>query len=113
MWAPCIKIILPGHNLYILNKDSQKEALISAGYHLCGFGTGAFKLLKMDDSCDNPEFEFKLSTHKDLIIFNGIVATVGKVVNDMRESKPNCEVCYHKIVVDPQNPKEFTLHGHP
>ena len=76
---------------------------------LAGFGKGSFKLLKENEAAPEKAIEFKLSNDEDLICFNGKVLPLGQVVQEQRAKKPEAQVSYHKMVVNDENPKKFSL----
>lgn len=99
-----------GHQIYLVNKganDWQSPSLC-----LCAaYGKGTFKLIKPDqtDVDLSDTVEFNLQSAKDFVVFNGQLATVGQIVNEQLVKKPEAEVCYHKMTVSDDKPKEFTL----
>eukprot|EP00974_Lingulodinium_polyedra_P133773 11226928-Lingulodinium_polyedra.AAC.1 len=63
------------------------------------------------DGSDAPEkyVPFKISSQKDLVVLNGIVMDVGKVVRGQRVKKPDAQTCYHSIKVDEADPQKFCI----
>ena len=96
------------HSVYIFNSNSQ-EWSSDYGY-VCGFGRGTFKMVKMDGS-DAPakSIPYKLSSQEDLVVLNGIVMKVGKVIQDQRSKKPDSQICYHSIKTDESNPHMMSI----
>ena len=98
--------IRSNHKIYILNSTLQ-EWSSNMGF-VAGFGKGIFKLVKADGS-DLPEkaIEFKYTNSLDHVVFNGVVVTLGKVVNEQKAKNPAITVCYHSLTIDDADPKKF------
>ena len=99
--------IRAGHQIYITNKaphavDVPPDSFVAA------FGKGSFKLIKAGEEVAE-NIEFKLQNQDSLVVLNGLVVSVGKVVEEQRVKKPDCEICYHSITQDDQNMKKFEL----
>jgi len=97
--------IRAAHNLYLVNKGACETAL-SEGTFLAGFGKGGFKLLKEENDESLP---FRLQDQDTLVVLNGQVTKLGEVLTEHRVKKPDCQLCYHKIVPHESDPKMFTL----
>jgi len=52
--------------------------------------------------------EFKLKSDEDLVVHNGVVTTIGKLIADRTATDPMCKVCYHTISFSAE-PGKFTL----
>ena len=101
--------IRAGHVIYINNKTTSKVVL-QANTLLCHFGKGGFKLLKGPE--DNPtekQYPYKLLDDKELVVLNNTFQSLGKVVEDQRQTKPDCQVVYHTMKRNDENPKLFEL----
>ena len=96
------------HKVFIVNKAAA-EASLPDGAYVCGMGKGSFKLFKQDQALEGNLYEFKLTDQNDLVVMNGAVVGLGKVVLEQREKNPAVKVNYHNIVIDDGNPKEFKL----
>ena len=97
------------HKIYLVNKSGQEQSL-SAGAFVAGFGKGSFKLLKGEDAEAQPNhILYGLKDDGDTVVFNGHIASLGKVVADQRSKKPDAAVCYHSIALDMNDPKKFKL----
>jgi hypothetical protein len=97
-----------GHRVYICNKGAG-ETTLEQDSLVAGFGKGNFKLMKESDPAPDNAVEFKLQSSDDLVCFNGRICSVGSVVADQREKKPDCQICYHKLTVTDDSPKKFLL----
>ena len=98
-----------GHCPCIANKGSDKEVTLSEGSYVCGFGPGAFKLVKVDDALTGKQIEFKLADHNQRVVLNNQVLTLGTVLAAQRKQKADAQIVYHKITLDANKPQEFTL----
>ena len=104
---PPLLQIRTGHTIYIVNNGTQ-EWVSPPHFNVTGFGKGSFKIVK-DDASVGTGMIFNLASSEDLVVFNGAILTVGKVLNDQKASKPDASICYHSIKLDDTNPKIFTL----
>ena len=100
--------IRAGSIITLQNKTNVKIALL-ANTLLCQFGKGAFKLIKGDENPTEKQYPFALRDDKELVVLGQTVQTLGKVIEDQRQTKPDCVICYHKMVRNEENPKLFTL----
>ena len=105
--APSLQI-RSSHTIYIVNTSPTVE-WTSAMVFIAGFGKGSFKFVKNDNPHDDGVIVFNVTSHKDLVVLNGVVLELGKVVMDQREKKPDAQVCYHKMEIANEDPKTFTL----
>ena len=105
--APSLQI-RSGHAIYIVNTSPTVEWTSAMGF-IAGFGKGSFKFVKNDNPLDDGVIVFNVTSHKDLVVLNGVVLELGKVVMDQREKKPDAQVCYHKMEIANEDPKTFTL----
>ena len=87
------------NTIYILNK-APSDIMLSQWLFLAGFGKGTFKLLKSGEDNLPSALELCWKSSDDLVVFNGAVISLEKVVNDQRASKPECRVCYHNITAN-------------
>ena len=87
------------NTIYILNK-APSDIMLSQWLFLAGFGKGTFKLLKSGEDKLPSALELCWKSSDDLVVFNGAVISLEKVVNDQRASKPECRVCYHNITAN-------------
>jgi hypothetical protein len=100
--------IRSNHTVYYLNPSLQEASANKA--MIAGFGGGGFKMLKADGSdCPEKGVIFKLTSSSDLICFNNAIVDVGTVVAQQRAKNPNANICYHSMVADPNDCKQFTL----
>ena len=76
---------------------------------VAGFGKGSFKLVKSDKPLAESAIVFNVASDKDLVVLNGVVLELGKVVMDQRETKPDAQFCYHKMDISNEGPNTFTL----
>jgi len=98
------------HCAIILNKDSAKDHALACHSFVAALGRGTFKLLKDTSDAAKPEqYEFKLSTQNDLVMLNNTVLPIGKVLATQRESKPDAQVCYHKVTLSESDPTQMTF----
>ena len=104
---PAVLQIRANHTVYLHNKTETEYSSPDKGF-LTSFGKGQFKLVKAGDN-QATGYTFNLTGSEDLVVSNGQVCTVGELVQTMREKKPDCQVCYHNLTTDPQNPKKFSL----
>ena len=95
------------HQVYIVNTGTAEWK--ASGCFLAGFGKGSFKLLKTDQPTPEGSKQFELTTSEDLVVFNGVVMQLGKVVDEARAKRPDIAVCYHKCTTDNEDPKKFKL----
>ena len=93
----------------LLNKDTTKEHSVNMHDQIASFGKGAFKLAKVDDQLGATQLEFKLTGHEDLVVVNNFLQPLGKVLMAQRQTKPDAQICYHSITIDPECPTNFTL----
>ena len=100
--------IRASHTIYIVNKGTAEVSVLQNSY-VAGFGKGAFKLLPGETALSASQKEFKLESHDDKVVFNGLVTTLGKVVTDERVKKPDAQVAYHTLTTDDTNPMHFKL----
>lgn len=100
--------IRAGHTVTLQNKTTVKLVL-QANTLMCHFGKGAFKLIKGDDNPTEKQYPFTLHDDKQLVVFGQTVQSLGKVIEDQRQTKPDCVICYHKMVRNEENPKLFSL----
>ena len=93
--------------VYIVNM-SKAESVLAAGAFVCGFGKGAFKLVttQMEGA---GLVKFTLTSSSDRVVVNNTVTTLDAVIAKQRETKPEAQICYHKIIPDEENPKRFKL----
>ena len=98
-----------GKHLVVLLKIDSQQAKMSEHGMIIGFGKGGFKLQKGDDEIKDDHCLFQLSSEEDLVVLNGVVVSVQKVIMSMRATKPDCKVCYHNLVNHESDPKKFTL----
>lgn len=103
--APTLQ--LRSNHLVVLYNKTETTYTSSAAPFLAGFGKGSFKLVKPGEDTKGHKFEMKSS--EDLVVLNGSVQTLGKVVCDMRDKKPDCQVCYHNLTPDTEDAKKFSL----
>ena len=96
------------HCVVLVNKSTQ-ELSLPANELVLGFGKGAFKLLPGQQESLPVQCEFHLNSYEDLVVFNNSVITVGKLVEQQHESKPDAKICYHKFVDNTEDPKKFKL----
>ena len=75
---------------------------------LAMFGKGGFKLLKSDQETTDKQILFTLVDHNQLVVLNNAVVTLGKVLSDQRDTKPDATFCYHSMTLNTDNPKQFT-----
>jgi hypothetical protein len=95
--------IRAGHQVYITNMTAQ-EISLGAYTFVAGFGKGGFKLIKEGEA---GLMEFKIADQNTMVFFNNMVMTVGKVLQDQRKKKPDCNICYHTITPDDSDPAKF------
>ena len=95
-------------NIYILNKDTTKEVHLTVNDAVAGFGKGDFKMLKQEQALDDTMIPYFLKDSNTQVCFNGSLTTLGHLVSEMRETKPDVTVCYHKLEMNESNPMEFT-----
>jgi hypothetical protein len=95
------------HAVYLV--AGEEEYTSATDGFLCGFGKGSFKLVKAADAASAAGVQFCLGGSEDLVVFNGQVCALGKIVSDMRVTKPDAPVCYHNLTLDAEDPKKFTL----
>jgi hypothetical protein len=100
--------IRASHTIYIVNTGTSEVSVLQNSY-VAGFGKGAFKLLPGQTAPHAGMKEFKLESHDDKVVFNGLVTTLGKVVADERAKKPDAHVAYHTLTTDATNSQHFTL----
>ena len=94
---------------YIVKKSTSKDTTISVNEHVAGFGKGGFKLIKDAALLEDKNVEFKLLGPDTIIQVNGVTTTLVKVLQQQRESVPDCKVNYHKITWDPKNLQKLIL----
>ena len=87
------------NTIYILNMATSEIAL-SQWIFLAGFGKGTFKLLTSEEETRPSALGLGWNSSDNLVVFNGTVISLEKVVNDQRASKPECRVCYHNITAN-------------
>jgi hypothetical protein len=100
--------IRAAHTIWIVNKAATEVSVLQNSY-VAGFGKGAFKLLLGETAVAANQKEYKLTSHDDKVVFNGLVTTLGKVVTDERAKKPDAQVAYHSLTADAINSQHFTL----
>ena len=105
--APWIQLRV-GNLIYIVNKNTQEQTL-AAGSFVTSFGKGSFQLLKKDQEPAANHHEFNLSSEADMVVFNGVMTMIGKVLFDERAKKPDASIAYHKLELNDADPKKFTL----
>lgn len=88
---------------------SIAEEWQSSSLHVCSFGKGSFKLCKDGDDKETNFVEWKVTSHEDLVVFQGAQTTIGQLVNEQRKKKPDDGIAYHKMESDPTNPLAFKL----
>ena len=94
-------------NVHLVN-TSADELTVANNAYLASFGRGSFKLLPGDSEPAANQTEYVLTNHDDLVVFNGIVMSLGKVVADERSKKPGASLAYHSLTLDESNPKLFS-----
>ena len=92
-----------------MNTSTGKEMAINTNEHVAGFGKGGFKLIKDAALLADKNVEFKLLGPDTIIQVNGVTTTLVKVLQQQRESVPDCKVNYHKITWDPKDLQKFTI----
>jgi hypothetical protein len=100
--------IRANHTVYYVNPSLQEITVNRA--MIAGFGSGGFKMLRADGS-DTPEksVPFVLKSSSDYICFNNAIVDLGQVVQQQRTKNPTANICYHSMVHDPNDSKQFTL----
>jgi hypothetical protein len=99
-----------GHKIYLVNKGTSDWQ--SPSMCMCAaYGKGNFKLIKPGQTDEDLAggVAFNLQSSKDVVVYNNQLVTLGQVVNDQLHKKPDAEICYHKMTVSDESPKEFTL----
>ena len=106
------------HALYLVNKSPTLEMTSAMHAFVGAFGKGTFKMQKAP-AADPPApgapaaapltNAFILKNSDDHMVYAGVVRTLGDVVAEKRVSKPDAEVCYHKLEADDVDPKQFKL----
>ena len=91
-----------------MNKSTSKDTT-NVNEHVAGFGKGGFKLIKDAALLEDKNVEFKLQWPDTIIQVNGVTTTLLKVLQQQRESVPDCKVNYHKITWDPNDLQKFTI----
>ena len=81
------------HIVYIVN-TSADELTVANNAYLAGFGKGSFKLLPGNSEPAANQTEYVLKNHDDLVVFNGIVMSLGKVVADERSKMHGASLAY-------------------
>ena len=97
-----------GHKAYISN-EGAKDATLNTHERLGSFGKGPFKMLKPTDEIADRTHVFELHNQDSLVIFNGVVTTLAKVILEQRKSKPDAGLCYHKLILDAEEPTKFNV----
>ena len=79
---------------------SDKDATITHGSLLVGFGKGKWQTTSAGDTKD---IKYELTSSSDAVIFNGNVTTLGTLVAMKRLTTDAdiSRVCYHEIVNNP------------
>ena len=101
------------HALYLVNKSTTLETTSPQHAFVAAFGKGGFKLQK-PPAADAPPaatllVDFNLKNSDDKVVFQNVVRTLGEVVGDQKATKPDTQVCYHKLEPDDVDPKKFKL----
>ena len=86
------------------------ETTVLKGTQLIGFGKGAFKMTPdaeapIPDQC----LEFKLKDEMTNVLIGGSFRKLGSVIQDQRQKAPSAQACYHKLVVNENDPAKFVL----
>ena len=78
-------------------------------HFVCGVGKGQFKLMKPAEVIDPKKMvQFVVTDDKSLVVFNGVVTTVGALHAEKSKTDPACKVAYHDMSMQP-SPGTFTM----
>lgn len=90
---------------WLLMNKSTAAITLARGTVIAGFGLGAFQHLPRDGNgkpAELPEQQklilFDLKDSASLIMLGAKLTTVGAAVTGMQATRPNAEVCYHKMI---------------
>ena len=73
------------------------------------FGKGSFKLLRADQQPEAGSIPFTLTSHKDLIMINGTLMTLGDAIAKQRVTDVTARISYHEMIPVDGSPGEFTV----
>ena len=80
----------------VVNKGSSDVEISEFGY-LCGFGPGAFKILKDDEAIPEGAVHYSLTGPDDTVLLANIGVTLKEVVDQAREKQPRAKLCYYDL----------------
>ncbi|CAK9018185.1 Uncharacterized protein SCF082_LOCUS13970 [Durusdinium trenchii] len=94
------------NQMFLVNKGSKTWSASDPA--ILHFGNGSWKVLKANQDLPDGAVELKFASCDDKILLNGAVQTLGQVMADMRQKKPDAKIAYHQIQ-ETDDIKQFSL----